>query len=402
MSQSEQEVRRAAIQRKIAQSYKEKDDSGQFKSIFIESPGLKFWKCANGEHLIDIIDYKAGPNDPKTPEGEWTYVLIIFVHYGVGVNQDGYICMARTYGKRCPICEYREELRKAEDYDEDLVKSLNPKKRCFYNVLVSDNEKEQAKGVQIWDASHWLMERHLVIMAKIPTRTGQATAVEPYVLFSNSEVGKSIAFERIGAKMTTDFIGHRFVDRDYTIPPEFVGFSIDSFLRIPTYEEVHAAFYGTEEESELGPPPDPNADIPNFPPPEPKVEPPPIPLKTRKPLAVPAPTGTSVPTPSTTPGPARLTPKATANQCPVNGNFGVDCEKLEACNGCPEWEPCSAQADVLASAANAEAGKTQVPPVRVAKAPIPAPRPQVPTPAPRPPIPIPTAGPRRGPFPKKA
>ena len=48
---------KAALANKVQESHRQRDDSGQFKSIFVESSDLKFWKCATGEHLVGCADH---------------------------------------------------------------------------------------------------------------------------------------------------------------------------------------------------------------------------------------------------------------------------------------------------------------------------------------------------------
>src|SRR5574337_1937468 len=110
--------RRAAMKQEMAdrhkESYDRKDDSGRFKSIFIKDAvsGITMWKCSEDEHFINIIPYIAGANNPNVKPGKFAYNLDIFVHRKVGVNEDSYICLARTYNKPCPICEHQAEQRK--------------------------------------------------------------------------------------------------------------------------------------------------------------------------------------------------------------------------------------------------------------------------------------------------
>ena len=372
---------------RIQKSYEKRDDTGQFKSIFVDDPILKFWKPTSAEHIIDIIPYFAGSNDPELKEGEQTHVLIIFVHYDVGVNKDAFVCPARNYNQPCPICEYREDLRREEDYDEELVKSLNPKKRSIYNVVVLDSPKEEAKGVQVFDVAHWYMEKHLSALAKVPDRNagGRAGAANRYVPFSSLDHGMSVAFEKKGSKRNTEYIGHKFVERGYSISDEVASQAIplDNYVVISSYEELKEAFYGSEgtmapEEEAVHETSAPTLRTRRAEPkPAPEEEPPPPeehPEPTLKPRARPQPAGTGV-----------------VYECPAGGKFGEDCEKLEACNGCDLWEPCSAAADKIA-AEQAGAEPTPAPTPRPAPRPVPrsteeraAPTPRpAPRPAPRP------------------
>src|SRR4030067_1887156 len=236
---------KASLQTKTKESYECRDDSGQFKNIFKDEFSNKLWKCGEGEHLLDIIPYPAGKHDPKSKEGEWGYLLDIWVHYGIGVNQDAYVCPARNYGQPCPICEYREEVRRQDDYDEDLVKELTPKRRSIYNIICYNSEKEESKGVQIFDSAHWFMEKHISSLAKTPAR-GVGKSTDSYIAFSDPDEGKSISFTRKGTKRNSEFLGHKFVDRNYIIPDEVLNtaFILDESINICSYDEIKNAFMG--------------------------------------------------------------------------------------------------------------------------------------------------------------
>lgn len=389
------EAMKAKLHQRVQTSYEKREDSGQFKNIFKEEYSQKVWKCGEGEHLIDIIPYPAGNYDPEAKPGDPTYVLILWVHYAIGVNQDAYVCLARNYNKPCPICEYREEIRRHEDFNEDLVKELTPKRRSIYNVVVYDTDKETAKGVQIFDSAHWCMEKHLAALAKIPER-GASRAVVPYIYFPDPDEGKTVAFTRKGTKRNTEFLGHKFLDRDYAIPDEYLeaAFQLDECIIVCEYEEIQLAFMGGADDSA----PVEEAPAPTAPP---VAETPAI--RARRPLPNPIPAPTPAPaapvnpsprTRATAPPPAATT--ETGEECPAGGTFGVDAEQLEACPTCPLWDACSAEADKIA----ADLSSKSNPPVRpaAAGAPRPTPRPAVPAaarPAPAAPAAPATPGPRR-------
>lgn len=383
-----------SLGKKTQESYEKRDDSGQFKSIFKDEFASKLWKCGEGEHIIDIIPFLAGKHDPNTKEGEPNYVLIIWVHYGVGVNQDAYVCPARNFSQACPICDYREEVRKQEDYDEALVKELTPKRRSVYNIICFDSEKEENKGVQIFDAAHWFMEKHISSLAKTPTR-GAGKSTDMYVAFSDPDEGKSIAFTRKGTKRNSEFLGHKFLDRNYTIPDDVLdtAFVLDECINYATFEEIQNAFLGTESEVapvEETPAPQPTATTETG-----GLRRRVVPVATAEPAPpAPAVNPTPAPTPRATP---RVAVVSTDPTCPVGGAFGVDCEKYNECASCPVWDACSAEKDKI-DAAEAEKQPSTLAPT----APRPTPRPAAAAASAAPkPTPAPAAGPRRGLTPRR-
>ena len=75
-----------------AESYASRESSGKFKSIF-EKKSVGFWKCSEDEHFIDIIPFTAGKNNPNVKPGKAAFVLDLYVHQKVGVNE----------GQRCSV-----------------------------------------------------------------------------------------------------------------------------------------------------------------------------------------------------------------------------------------------------------------------------------------------------------
>lgn len=107
---------------------------------------------------LDIIPYEVGKGNPYADEGELHYERTYFVHRSIGVDQTSYVCLSKTCGEACPICEFRAKLMKDPDADEDMIKDLAPKERQLFNVI---NTKEKSKGVQVWDMSFHLFGKKL-------------------------------------------------------------------------------------------------------------------------------------------------------------------------------------------------------------------------------------------------
>uniref|UniRef100_A0A6M3L450 Uncharacterized protein n=1 Tax=viral metagenome TaxID=1070528 RepID=A0A6M3L450_9ZZZZ len=270
-----------------------KDSTGRFGSFFKDDLDVPFWKCGEGEHIIDILPFRAGKNHPITEDGKYTYLLDIWVHRNIGPNEDNVVCPARNYKKPCPICEYLVDVSKKSDIDEEelneLRSSLRPKRRVVYNILVYDTAEEESKGIQVWEVSHWFMEKRIAPLSK--TRTGE------YIPFSDPVDGKSIAFYRHGTgAQNTEFGGHRLEDRvteggkSYSIGDDLLkkAHILDDLIVISTYDELKKLFHGGSEEEQE----------------EPKVE--------------------------------KEKSKTPDSKCPGEGTFGVDYDQLKPCETCPE------------------------------------------------------------------
>lgn len=278
---------------------------------------------------IDIIPFVVkNSNYPvKDMIGFPDYVLDIWVHRFVGASKGQFLCLSRTFGKPCPICEEIDNLMKDKMANEELIKSLQPKRRCFYNVIdLEVPEKEQK--VQIFEEAHWLFEKHLLLAAT--TRGGG------YIPFQDIEVGKSIEFFAVENKSPKgkSFNYERINLKDRPPYSESIynqAFPLDEMLVIPTYEEVRNAFYSVEEEieREVSTPAEPvvtsrsvaglrgDSTQNHF-------SPPPPPLPSERPLR-----------------PMRtVTPEA--KTCPFNHKFGEDNGAFQDCQKCDAdvYDPC--------------------------------------------------------------
>ncbi len=250
------------LARRTEQSYDSRKTGGKSQGVFKEDSNIASWVMDKGEHLFDIIPYQAGENDPVANKGEFSYWLDIYVHRNVGPRDLQFICLEQTYNKACPICEYRNELRKdapegerQKEAHKKKTDELNWSRRCVYNVWVQDNREEIKKGIQVLEIAHWFMEKHLAALAKVPRARGGG-----YVSFAHPDKGKTVSVIRTGVgKDSTGYDGYQFVDRDYDIPDDILDevYTLDDLIHVPKYQEVKDAFWdegggeeGEEEEEE--------------------------------------------------------------------------------------------------------------------------------------------------------
>jgi hypothetical protein len=325
------------FQQRVQHSYEHREDTGQFHSYFKPEVLEHLWDCKAQPHELDIIPYRVGKEDPRIKdgilrEGDWHYYLDLWVHRDVGVNRDWYVCLARNYGKPCPICEEKERIRRTDDYDEDLVRSLSPKRRAIYNVIVYDDDKETAKGIQIFEVAHWFMERNIVAIANAPSGRHGGN-IGGFIPFADPDEGKSIAFEKKSVgKDKVDFIAHRFIDRTYTIPDEYLekAFCLDQCIEIPTYEELSKALF-QESQKPITNGTTTATNIKNI-----NISSP------RTTLNRPTQVRNDTNFESASGDPRTITMK-----CPSGGTFGQDCELMANCATCTIWKDCAQEAERL-------------------------------------------------------
>jgi hypothetical protein len=228
--------------------------SSAFPTIFVKSKipaGIEFFRCKEGEHIVDILPWEAGPDmpvdetgeNPITEEGDYDYVLDLFVHQNVGSMNQPFVCPWENFRKPCPICEYI----KANRLPKEEWSQKRAKRRSIYLIWNRINSEEEKKGVQIFDSAHFFMEEKLEEIAKLPRGGG-------YITFSDPDEGKSVCWTRKGSgKENTSYIGHKFLDSESRIPDWVLDqtFSLDKVIEMhPTYEEIDAAFNGAPKKKD--------------------------------------------------------------------------------------------------------------------------------------------------------
>lgn len=274
------------------ESYRTKDGTG-YKGILDEDKvrDIPLGKIAAGKHLWSIIPYICGEQDPLVYAGKLqagadpSYTVGIYVHKNVGPNKARYICLARTYGLPCPICEYRDELDRDPEAEKKLgmssdqfdkyLKSMYGGKYMTYLYYVWDRNQE-SKGLQIYEVSGFFLERELQAQAYSEVGGGYITFMAPGATklvdgTDNPDGGREVAFQVTMTKTEQgqgqDWTGIKFEPRRYDIPAHILNQALDygpldMLLHVPSYEEVYEAFhqgqtsFGQDKErEEIAPPP---------------------------------------------------------------------------------------------------------------------------------------------------
>jgi hypothetical protein len=344
------------------ESYDKKDETGRFGTYFkakSELNDMEFWKCSEAEHQIDIIPWLAGNNYPSKSydikEGDIAIVLDLWIHYNVGPNEDSVVCPARNYSNPCPICEHVNELRKEEDSDDDVIKEKLPKRRSVYQIVCYDSNEEESKGVQIWEVSHYFMERHLTELSQKPKRGG-------FIPYADPDEGKQIYFKRKGqGQFNTEYMAHQFLDRDYVIDDDILDMAIplDEAIIVLNYEELKNKYWGGSEEEATDP--DDEAKPEAKPSRRARV---PVKEEQKKPESSPTEDKDKETPPEDKPASRRRVRQQQQQkeqkpqeeekkpepegECPAGGVFGVDLDNpLDECDDCKVWDDCAREANRL-------------------------------------------------------
>lgn len=127
-------------------------------NVFTAEPG--------GKVTLDIIPYVV--SDEKHPDrdtnlgiavpGELWYKRPFKIHRNIGVAKDSVVCLT-SFGKRCPICDYRSKMLKEGSPKED-TDALKPSLRNLY-VIIPIGQKKQDAEPMIWDVSQFLFQNLL-------------------------------------------------------------------------------------------------------------------------------------------------------------------------------------------------------------------------------------------------
>jgi len=199
----------------------------------LERLGISQYKSQAGDNFIRIIP----PKDPSQFYGKE-----VFVHYNVGADGLVFLCLRKMYGEPCPVCEYREELKKANPEDE-AAQELAPSRRYLFfvfNVASSDTEEE---GLHWFDAPV-IVKDNIVSLSK-DKRTGEIIDV------SDPEDGRDVEFVRVGTSRKTRYEGFKLVESDpipeswYKDVPDF-----DEVLLKPDYDQVKREVRGAHRVTE--------------------------------------------------------------------------------------------------------------------------------------------------------
>ena len=131
---------------------------------------------------------------PPTWEQPEHFGLDIYVHYGVGSDNQSYLCLAKMRDEACPICEERKRAEKSGD--ADYARNLAATKRVL--VWLVDRDKEE-DGPQLWSMP-WTFDRDVAALS-IDKKSGE------YLALDDPEEGYDVEFTRKGLQLKTKYIG---------------------------------------------------------------------------------------------------------------------------------------------------------------------------------------------------
>jgi hypothetical protein len=195
--------------------------------------------------VIDFMPYEVtDKNHPDKDErneiatvGTYWYKRPFKVHQQIGANNEKAVC-PRQFGKPCPICDYRDELKK-NDGDDDEIKSLYPKDRNLYAIMFPEDKKLKGQ-VFLFDISDYLFQEKF---------ESQLQDQEEFDFFPDPTEGMSvkIAFGEgsFGTNKYAEPTRFDFVERRKQYTEDILDEipKLDECFVIPSYEELKAKFF---------------------------------------------------------------------------------------------------------------------------------------------------------------
>jgi hypothetical protein len=225
---------------------------------------VKFFQPAVGKNAINIIPFEIkSKNHPLVKQGameigELDYCLDIWTHRNVGPSESSVICLKRTYGKACPICEEAEKLKKRGKEKE--AAALAAKRRVIYNV---EDTRKKPGVLQVFEVSHYLFEKELIDEARTDDGDEKSDIAEDgvhegsggdFVDFADPEAGFVVRFRcsktSQGGFEFNEFKSFSFLEREDPIDDDLLAsaISFDEHLNVLSYEDVQAILFGADEE----------------------------------------------------------------------------------------------------------------------------------------------------------
>lgn len=210
---------------------------------YLELPkDTQLFKLKPGIMYIDIIPFIAGKDNPNASEGMKHWERTFFVHNGIGVDNSKVLCAAKTFGEKCPICEFREANASKAARDEDVyeqIKALEPKKRQLFNVI---DTKAPDKGIQIWNESYHLFGKDLYSEVR---NADERDHWDEFYYLKNGWTLKIGVEERSYNRRSfsaVDTIHFRERDKDYPDEMSEDAPCLDECLIVPDYDDLKKTF----------------------------------------------------------------------------------------------------------------------------------------------------------------
>ena len=214
--------------------------------------GIKVYKETPGaiNVKLDVLPYEVkDKNHPDKDEeldiatsGTLWYKRPFRRHVGIGPNNKSVVC-PKTFGKDCPICEYRNK-REEEGASNKELQKYNAKKRVLYTVIPLENDDCDEKP-HLWDVSFHNFQALLNEELEVDEDRGA---------FPDPDNGYTLVVrfskETFGNFSYADASRIDFEERDKSYSDEELNEvpSLDEVLKVLDYDDILAEFMGEPED----------------------------------------------------------------------------------------------------------------------------------------------------------
>ncbi len=189
------------------------------------------------------------PNPDKVMVGDYDYVLDVWIHSHIGPNEEDCVCLKKTYGKPCPICDEADRLWASEDKDvKESARPLFARRRCIYLVdELNDKFESKSDKPKIFEVAHGNFTKDLQSKATSCLRgKGVVNFADPSVQ-EGRVVSFTVAEDTMGKNKTyKKASGFEFNKRVEEISDEMLENcpSLDAMLIVKTPEQMKAILFG--------------------------------------------------------------------------------------------------------------------------------------------------------------
>lgn len=219
-----------SYQRRSAEDARKRasESTREFDSFLADH--IKTFKPSDGYNTIRIL--------PPTWDDPKHYGIDLYVHYGVGPDEQAYLCLHKMKGEACPICEERDRARRAGE-SEEYVKDLDYTRRTLFYLVDRNHEKD---GVVAWAAPFSKIDQ-AIVKVSIDRQTGEALPID------DPDEGYDIEFDKGGKGIGTQYTGVAIARRDSPLGNrDWLDFAVKnplpSILEYHSYDHIQKVFGG--------------------------------------------------------------------------------------------------------------------------------------------------------------
>lgn len=200
--------------------------------------GVPMYRHRDGKNRVRFLAWKDGVH----------FFYYLFVHRGIGVDQDSWACLTKSWKEPCPICEdAQKQLDSGTEWEAVLEQGILPGKnpRILCQIV---NRDDEAAGVQVLDMTAHKVDNTIRSLS-VHDDTG---AVIPW---THPNEGYDLIYDYDSKAQYPMPDGLRRSDK-CSIDPEFYRDILDfdkDIIYKPTYDEVAESYFGASAEEEEKP-----------------------------------------------------------------------------------------------------------------------------------------------------